>query len=153
MKDIVFYMTLYDCTGKGPHDVTRGFVIQKTAALYERLNQPSFAALTEYIFDEKTQDLEDEFGIHDWSTTPAKEVDGIGYRSYEVAPTQLDELLTRWRDWFVSLGVTVTGVFELPVKDVQNLTDFDIYVDFLQQQDQTEKSRRLTGKEMKNEIE
>lgn len=151
MNDIVFYITLYDSTGKGSKNVTRGFAIRNTAALYERLNQTSFAALTEYIYDEKTQELEDEYGVHDWSSAPSPLVDGIGYRSYEVAPERLDELLTRWRDWFIGQGVTATGVFELPVKDVHNLTDFDIYVDILQQHDEAEKNGRRDGREKKHE--
>lgn len=45
----------------------------------------------------------ESFGIHDFSASPTKKVEGIGYQSYEVLPEHYELLMNSWRMAFACL--------------------------------------------------
>ena len=52
-------------------------------------------------FQEAMDELESEYGVHDWGTAPTEDVIGIGYFSYEVEVQLIQELMEKWRQVFV----------------------------------------------------
>lgn len=56
-------------------------------------------------------DLEAEYGVHDVSMRPHEEF--MGFSTYEVPEDKVTELMNRWRDWFISQGLTATEVSRL----------------------------------------
>lgn len=76
-------------------------------------------------FEDQVCDIEDRFGVHDWSTSPADDVAAIGYTSYEIG-CELHIVMAKWRDYFSSLGGTVSNVVMVP-RDVANGNDAVIY--------------------------
>ena len=74
-------------------------------------------------------DTESDYGVHDWSSSPNDNVIGIGYTSYEVDPGKYDELMEKWREYFVSRPdvTNVTGIVQLPNSNDERLDDLGIY--------------------------
>ena len=63
-------------------------------------------------FDAAFNELECEYGIHDWSSSPSEKISSLGYTSYEVAPDVQVELMKKWQQVFVKNlgGENVTPV-------------------------------------------
>jgi hypothetical protein len=59
-------------------------------------------------FQGRTEELEQEYGVHDFATSGEHEL--IGFHSYEVAPEKWMELMQKWRAFFVEQGVPVGEV-------------------------------------------
>lgn len=112
MKDTVFYFNFFN--EDTDQETIKGFIIKN----YENIE----AELT--VLD----DLESEYGVHDWSSRPDPRVNGIGFTSYEVDEALYDELMNNWREYFVSIvgEENVTQVFT-----VSMMNDYEIYVHFL----------------------
>ena len=100
MNDIIFYFA-FDVDDDGRREV-HAFKVCHTPMLYRSLGLSNFAELSERLYDLATEGLECRFGVHDWSTSPAPQVDGIGYTSYEVSRSDIPLLMEAWRDWFSS---------------------------------------------------
>ena len=59
----------------------------------------------EYQLDEQTSKLESEYGVHNYYGTQTFDGDNLaefGYHSYEVKQDKWEELVNKWRDWFVT---------------------------------------------------
>ena len=112
MKPGVFYFSFYnELTGE---EVGKGFVFT-----WPEDQQKFFGEITDRVVA-----LEDEYGVHDWGTSPNEKVEAFGYASYEVDPSKYDELMTKWRNVFVGLlGEETVG----PVKDFDVVMDDDDY--------------------------
>lgn len=53
------------------------------------------------------------YGIHDWSSSPCDECYGVGYSTYEVPSKNINELMNKWRDYFIGLvGNEVSDVVQ-----------------------------------------
>jgi hypothetical protein len=70
-------------------------------------------------FQEAMDELESEYGVHDWGTAPTDDVIGVGYFSYEVKAELIPELMEKWREVFVkqSSENDVSEVVTLEEKD------------------------------------
>lgn len=123
MKDIIFYFAFdFDEGGQEVH----AFQVKHTALLYRSVGVSDFAELTDRLYDLVTAELESRFGVHDWSTSPSDEVDGIGYTSYEVSRENLPVLMDAWRDWFRNHFALVSQIYTIPVA-MHSGSDDDIY--------------------------
>jgi len=122
MKDTVFYFEF--CLWDDPNNekqFNKGFIIKD----YEYLTDDEDKA---YASVKICEDIECEYGKHDWCNSPDDRVDGIGYSSSEVEENRIDELMEVWRQVFIKEGADVTDVvqFELLEEDREN--DYDIYL-------------------------
>jgi hypothetical protein len=52
-------------------------------------------------FEELCGDIEGEFGVHDWGSSPVDEVVGVGFGTYEVSREDAPRCVERWRQEFV----------------------------------------------------
>lgn len=116
-KSLVFYFTFYDEDAKT--ETTFGFIARDPAALYTQLKVPSFAGFTEVLYDLATEELESEYGVHDWSSRPTSEVDAIGYTTYEVGVDQVGPLMAAWRKWFSNNAGNPTEVIQVSKEAAQ----------------------------------
>lgn len=129
MKDIIFYFAFdFD---EGCQEV-HAFKVLHTPLLYRALGVADFAELNERLYDAITEDLESRFGVHDVSSSPSPEVDGIGYTSYEVSRADVPVLMDAWRQWFSNHCALVSQIYTLP-ESVLSGTDADIYLALNQQ--------------------
>lgn len=55
-------------------------------------------------------ELESEYGVHDFVTTGDEEI--IGFCSYEVEPSKWLEVMQKWHDFFASEGYTLGPVVQ-----------------------------------------
>ncbi|KVP17415.1 hypothetical protein [Burkholderia ubonensis] len=122
-ESFVFYFSFQD----GDAARTYGFIVRNVSMLLAALNAEDFSAFTELLYDDIVDELEGEYGVHDWSTRPSQEVEAIGFTSYEVEPEDEKTLLERWQAWFVSKGATVTPVVPVDESVVADGDDFAIY--------------------------
>ena len=75
-------------------------------------------------FYEKMNEMEDEFGVHDFSSYPDDGIYSIGFVTYEVERVNVLKLMIKWRDYFVST------VGEGKVGQITDLNPiYDTYVD------------------------
>jgi len=120
MMDAVFYFSFYDSdTGE-------------TLSLYGfnmAVPRDLLAAIDVDALEEITEELESEYGVHDWSSRPTDQVFGIGYTTYEVPELKIPELMTKWREHFISvLGEEyVTEVVRLDAVSLEDVDDEGIY--------------------------
>jgi hypothetical protein len=52
-------------------------------------------------FENAVNELEGDYGVHDWGTAPTNDVIGVGYNTYEVEFHLIAELMEKWRKVFV----------------------------------------------------
>lgn len=65
---------------------------------------------------EVTEELEEEYGIHDYVTSGEDNIHG--YSSGEVDPARIDELMEKWRQHFSTMfGLKVGPVYEVNARD------------------------------------
>ena len=129
MKDAVFYFQFEGSSGK--HIATKGFIIKaegvnKIVAYHNVANFDDFSSDT--LYDDYTSHVE-EYGVHDWSSSPDDRVFGIGFTSYEVKKSQIDKLLNEWRKMFIEVAgeENVGKIVDVRVGDMAN--DYDVYQD------------------------
>lgn len=92
----IFYFDFYDADTESEDSTVFAFVIDKSVA--SEIDNGIEESWYENIFDE----LESEYGVHDWSSSPADGVPAIGYTSYEVEADRQEELVVKWRHAFAS---------------------------------------------------
>lgn len=91
------------------------------------INTETFFENSEFLT--KAEELEEKYGIHDWSSSPSDGIYGIGYTTYEVAPNKVLDLMAEWQQFFHK----ITGSDQLVgiVKEVKNPdtmdSDIDVY--------------------------
>lgn len=78
------------------------------------------------FYEDAIGELED-YGVHDFCTSPHPEVASVGFSSYEVAAEKIPELMNKWREFFLSTtGVNNVG----PIVQIEfsgGHSDLDIY--------------------------
>lgn len=62
-------------------------------------------------FQARTEELEEEYGVHDFATSGEHEV--AGFHSYEVEPERWPELIGKWRDFFTSQNIGVGEIVRM----------------------------------------
>ncbi|KVP97054.1 hypothetical protein WJ97_14645 [Burkholderia ubonensis] len=122
-ESFVFYFSFQE----GDAARTYGFLVRNVSVLLAALNAEDFSVFTELLYADIVDELEGEYGVHDWSTRPSQEVEAIGFTSYEVEPDDEKTLLERWQAWFVSKGATVTPVVPVDESVAHDGDDFAIY--------------------------
>lgn len=123
VESFVFYFAFLE----GDTARTYGFIVRNRSMLQAALNAEDFSVFTELLYDDIVDQLEGEYGVHDWATRPSDEVEAIGFTSYEVEPDDENTLLERWQAWFVSKGATVTPVVRVDEHVANAGDDFAIY--------------------------
>lgn len=82
------------------------------------------------VYAELNETLEEEYGVHDWGSTPDQRILTLGaYHSYEVNPQKIDELLAKWNSGlksFLGEGAQLSEPVQIKI-DVYNDTDYDLY--------------------------
>jgi len=117
VKPTVFYFDFYNEVTE--ESVTKGFNINADIGGEDFIYGDQFEVIS--------GNIESDYGVHDWSSSPADEVFGIGYNTYEVEPKFVDIVMDKWRNEFVDI------VGESAVTAVVTLTsslggsDYDIY--------------------------
>lgn len=123
--DAVFYFSFYnddcdegECTARHV-----GFCVSNIGVAWSEL---------EDNLADVASELELEYGVHDWSTTPSG-VNAIGYHSSEVEPERRDELMEVWRQAFEEHAphCVVSEVFDVP--NMEDMNDAEI-LHYLQSQ-------------------
>ena len=125
-KPLVFYFKFFDRVEEA--STTHGFTVRNPVALCERLGADGYQSLVESIYDEVTERLEGEYGVHDWSTRPNPAVNAIGYTTYEVDAQCIAPLMQAWHQWFKDNGGKPTAVTKVELGE--NSDDLFIH-DFL----------------------
>lgn len=69
------------------------------------------------LYDKYTADLEGEYGVHDFCTSGDYEL--IGYSSYEIADDKQLELMQKWREVLVKLGLNPQDIIKMTVEDYE----------------------------------
>lgn len=100
-----------------------GFIIDETGATNMCLNKPEGETLFSHIgntIDEHRQDLEDEYGCHDFCGILDEKI-VYGYESAEVDDSQVDELMKAWHNVFVNLAGkdNVSAIVDMGTIDVE----------------------------------
>lgn len=118
--DAVFYFLFYDddrCDADGER-------IAHNLAFYVTNMTRPWSEIEDDVYESAAQ-LEGEYGVHDWLTSPAG-VPAVGYASYEVQADRYDELMQEWRQAFVYMdpGCVVSEVFEVP--NMNDMNDAEI---------------------------
>ena len=130
MKPLVFYFTFsLEDTDK---EITYGFNVENPLTFYKMLGGETFEDVEDGIYDEITQELESNFGVHDWSSSPNNNVDAIGYTTYEVEKNDISKLMTAWHNEFIKAGCSCSKVVEVSSNAVAG-DDFAIYTDIKSQ--------------------
>lgn len=91
-KDGVFYFDFYDDSTDSEESVAFAFTIDKSVA------QKVADGIEEDWYQDIFYELEGEYGVHDWSSSPVNGVPAIGYTTYEVEPSKQEELVVKWRN-------------------------------------------------------
>lgn len=79
-------------------------------------------------FCDLVSELEGDFGVHDWSSSPTDEVEGIGYTSYEVEQSAIPELMTCWHIEIMNMaGKQNVSSNWFDLGDIGNMNDLEIY--------------------------
>lgn len=92
----IFYFDFYDSDTDSEDTTVYAFVIDKSLGIdFDELIESDW-------FDDAFYELEGDYGVHDWSTSPVKGVSSIGYTSYEVDADKQEELVNKWRKEFAS---------------------------------------------------
>jgi hypothetical protein len=78
-----------------------------------------------------SQDIESDYGVHDWGTSPDPRVNAIGYGTYEVEKSKIAKLMNTWREVFVKLAGAdnVSQVVQLSKTGNGGGNDFDVYTE------------------------
>lgn len=93
-QDGIFYFDFYDDDTSSDDSVAYAFVINKEVA------SKIVDSIEEDWYEDIFWELEGNYGVHDWSSSPVKGVPAIGYTTYEVSDTEQLELVTKWRNEF-----------------------------------------------------
>lgn len=125
MKPAVFYMKFFDEDTE--EELTYGFIIQPVGVAKISKVQQGKMSIDNSLFAKDADELETIYGVHDWSSAPSDEVEGIGYTTYEVERSRILELTSKWREVFMTLagGDQVSEVVKISSADMQN--DTEIY--------------------------
>lgn len=78
----------------------------------------------EAVMDEQDE-LESEYGVHDWFNMPDDRVIGVGYGSYEVERHRIKDLMEEWRGAFEIICDEVGEAVQF--ESDFNCSDYDIY--------------------------
>lgn len=126
MKPLVFYFTF--SLEDTDEEITYGFNVENPLHFYKMLGGETFEDVEDGIYDEITQELESNFGVHDWSSSPNNNVDAIGYTTYEVEKNSVAKLMTAWHNEFIESGCSCSKVVVVSKSAVSG-DDFAIYSD------------------------
>jgi hypothetical protein len=129
MKPLVFYFTFDD--PETDELSLHGFVIEDPTKFYESLDVSNFDDFDEIavrLYEVHTEEIEAEYGVHDWSSRPSEAVDAIGYTTYEVESDRIPDLMNEWRNRFVSAGCVTTEVQRLDSETFGHGNDEEIYL-------------------------
>jgi hypothetical protein len=115
-KNAVFYFN-FDIGDNAP-SVWCGFIFNSTAI-------PEFEDMVDNgdFYDEVCSDIEDQFGVHDWSSSPAG-IPAIGYTSYEIEDPA--ECMNTWLSKFIEM-VGKSNVSKWVYFDYNNDDDLSIF--------------------------
>lgn len=126
MKPLVFYFTF--SLEDTDEEITYGFNVENPLPFYKMLGGENFEDVEDGIYDEITQELESNFGVHDWSSSPNNNVDAIGYTTYEVEKNDISKLMNAWNNEFIESGCSCSKVVNVSKTAVSG-DDFAIYSD------------------------
>lgn len=144
IKPMVFYFA-FDLSYHTDEErsVVKAFVVNKTGmekvlATHKIAADADFASsgdtrctafnyFTENDYVEVTEEVEAIYGVHDWYTNPSDDVDAIGYGSYEVKPSKIDNVMKKHRAYFVKHAgkANVSQIVEISISESDN--DSDVY--------------------------
>lgn len=130
MKPLVFYFSFY--LEETEEELTKGFIVDNPLPFYEKMKGKKFEDIEEILYDKITEKIESKFGVHDWSSSPNKNVDAIGYTTYEVEQKNIDKLMDIWHNEFIKRGADCSKIVDIK----NNGDDFDIYNDIKTQLNQ-----------------
>ena len=128
-KCLVFYFNFYDENTET--ESTYGFIVNNPGNLYAKTGVAGFHEFNEILYDDITEKLESEFGVHDWSSSPNEAVNAIGYTTYEVETDDIPVLMNKWSEWFSNNGGEPTPVVLLSEEAAQgdDLSVFEFILD------------------------
>lgn len=115
-NDLVFYMgfRLSD-----DNDIAYGFILENIS---KDLDTDEFDELLLEI----TENIEDEFGLHDWSSSPSDKVYGIGFTTYEITEKKIYPLLVKWQNELGNLlNVSCSNIYGVDIN--LDMDDYDIF--------------------------
>lgn len=113
-KDTVFYFSF---SQDDDSEISKSFIIKNFD--YELIENDDI----DWI--DQVNNMEEEYGVHDWGSGPNDNVNGIGYNTYEISEDKINEVMEKWRNYFISKGATVSKVVDLDIS--LDLDDYDIY--------------------------
>lgn len=139
-KPCVFYFSFMSAEGEENEDGSPlvrdyGFNISEAgvARCIESLDKEdaNWEDFIEWMYEEGPFDeLEGNYGVHDWGTSRTDEVFGIGFNTYEVELPRILELMGKWRAAFVGVAGEENVSRIIDIGGESNLgasTDYSIY--------------------------
>ncbi len=124
MKPLVFYFNF--SIEETETEKTLGFIVENPKLFYISLGYSNYKQTMGCFYEDVAEELESEYGVHDWSSAPSKEVDAIGYTTYEVLEEYIPDLMSAWRQKFLDAGCNVTEIINIPLS-ISVKQDKDIY--------------------------
>lgn len=117
MYPAVFYFNFYD-----PETEVEKYYAFTMTLTNGRLNE-EFDDSYDQMFDQ----VESEYGVHDWSTRPNDAVIGFGYTSYEVDPDKYEYLMNLWNGYFAAHKDVFSIGTVVEVTGAEGYNDLGIY--------------------------
>lgn len=125
MKPAIFYFNFYNENTEENHFF--GFEIKNIEYILSKINKNNFEEMVGHIYENDFDDIESDYGVHDWSTSPSESVDSIGFTSYEIESEHWNTVLEKWRDVFNRLGGECSEIVEINARQSMQGDDMEIY--------------------------
>lgn len=113
-----------------------GFVIESPLPLYSSLGVDDFEVV-KGVLDEECEegDFEEKYGSHHiYGAGACVEVYSMGYSSYEIDESKVNELMAAWRSKFLERGCVCSEIVQIysckdmaKIMELSEMRDIDIY--------------------------
>lgn len=70
-----------------------------------------------------TPEMEERYGVHDWSTSPSSGIVAVGFTSLEIEPENYKKVVEQWRDFYQNEFPTASFTPVYNLKKTGNYTD------------------------------
>lgn len=105
----VFGFTFHDLDADTTTETTKLFFFENlTEEQHDLIRGMDEIPGREDLLLEFTDDVEADYGVHDYSTSGSEEMHG--FSSYEVDADKADELMEKWRQFFITEGIACSPI-------------------------------------------
>lgn len=95
MKKVIFYFTFsFDEEDGVPIEETHAFLCSNVDLKSKAFNQ----WIEDDVYAGEFENIEGNYGVHDWSTSPVDGINAIGFTTYEVSKSDVQKLMKEWQN-------------------------------------------------------